>query len=59
MGVRFVRIAPEERRKLEDFLHTWAHQDELFGGRYVRVVPLSNDQENQEHPPGENESRES
>ena len=45
MGVRFVKLAPEERKKLDDFLNTWAHQDQLFGGRYVRVVPLSDSQE--------------
>ena len=41
MGVRIVKITPGDRKKLDDFLNTWAHQDELFGGRYVRVVPLA------------------
>jgi uncharacterized protein (TIGR02266 family) len=53
MGVRFVRIAPEEKRKLDDFLKTWAHQDELFGGRYVRVVPLTGTPENNGSGPTE------
>ncbi len=45
MGVRFVKIAPEEKRKLDEFLNTWARHDDLFGGRYVRVVPLTGTQD--------------
>lgn len=52
MGVRFVRIDPEERKKLDDFLDTWADQDELFGGRYVRVVPVSDEMKEKEPLPG-------
>ncbi len=47
MGVRFVKITSDEKGKLDKFLNTWAHQDQLFGGRYVRVVPLSDPPEKQ------------
>ncbi|MBW1712952.1 MAG: PilZ domain-containing protein [Deltaproteobacteria bacterium] len=49
MGVRFVRLSPEDRAKLDNFLKTWARQDNLLDGRYVRIFPLSEDPD-QEKP---------
>ena len=40
MGVRIVKIDSDARVKLDLFLQTWAHKEELFDGRFFRISPL-------------------